>query len=396
MKQKLYKIIYLLNVFIPRRRWKNAFKKYINVKGAALFLQEKQKELQHPAEILPTDKIYWHLGDDDLQYLRHAFPVNPLVKDKKEADVVLKWGMNRVIRLINLCRQKKIFIAEDSFLRSLTTAADRNADKKDKLSLSFTLDDLAPHFCGNYVSRLEQKINSAENLSKEDIARARSCIDKIVGNYLTKYNHQPIFVPEVLQTKQHKVLIIDQSFGDYSIILGGNGKRCDFEKMLADAVQENPDSLIFVKVHPDTLVCKKGNGTGFYSRENTQYKNVVLFAENVNPVAVLKNVDKVYVWSSGMGFEALMCGKEVVTYGTPFYAGWGLTTDRNKVFTTSEMNVRRRRFRSLEELFYFSYIWYSHYVDPEKLCPCEIETAVDYLLKQRDAYFAANNIRRSL
>lgn len=393
MKKTLLKLIYLLNVFIPSRNWKNRFKKYFNIKGAKLFLEARQKAICQQLEIAPGDKIYWMLGDDDLQYLQYAFPDNPQVRQAKNADAVLKWGMNRVIRLNP---KDRVFIVEDSFLRSQTTVADKKAKMEDKLSLSFTLDDLAPHFCGNYVSRLEQKINSTVKLSKSDLQRARECIKKITDNYLTKYNHQPIFVLEVLKTERHKVLIIDQSVGDYSIILGGNGRRRNFEQMLEDAVKENSDSLIFVKVHPDTLARKRGNGSGYFTLENTNYKNVVLFAENVNPIAVLKNVDKVYVWSSGMGFEALMCGKEVVTYGTPFYAGWGQTTDRNEIFETSAMKKRRSQKRSLEELFYFSYIWYSHYVNPEQKCPCEIETAIDYLLKRRDEYFAANHVSRSL
>ena len=396
MKNALLRFIYLLNVFIPVSDWKRRYKKFCNIKGCRMFLDECRKNISKKTLILPKEKIYWDMGEADIEFLQYAFPDNVLVRNKRDADVILKWGMNRTVRFIDLCRKKKVFIAEDSFLRSQTTAADKKADQKDRISLSFTIDDLAPHFCGNYVSRLEQLINSDEKPAKEDLARAGRCIDKIVGSCLTKYNHQPVFVPEVLKTNRHKVLIIDQSVGDYSIILGGNGKKSDFEKMIADAVRKNPDSLIFVKVHPDTLVRKKGNDSGYFTRENTNYENVVLFAENVNPIAVLKNVDKVYVWSSGMGFEALMCGKEVVTYGTPFYAGWGLTTDRNKIFKTAEMNVRRRKYRSLEELFYFCYMRYSHYVDPEHKCPCEIETAMDYLLKRRDDYFAANNIRYDL
>ncbi|MDO4162021.1 MAG: hypothetical protein Q4D80_03325 [Pseudomonadota bacterium] len=393
MKKTFLKFMYLLNIFIPQPQWKNLYKKYINIKGAELFLQERQKQAPKPVEILPDDKIYWSLSVHDRRYIQYAFPHNQQVKNSRQADVIFKWGMNRTFRC---SARKKVFIMEDSFLRSQTTVADKKAKPEDKLSISFTLDDLAPHFCGNYVSRLEQKINSDEKLKKEDIGRARKCIDKIVGNYLTKYNHQPIFVPEILKTDKHKVLIIDQSVGDYSIILGGNGKHRDFEKMLQDAVRENPDSLIFVKVHPDTLAHKKGNALGYFSPENTGYPNVILFAENVNPVAVLQNVDKVYVWSSGMGFEALMCGKEVVTYGTPFYAGWGITTDRNRIFKTAEMQARRNKKRCLEELFYYSYIWYSHYVDAVKNCPCEIETAIDYLLQKRDEYFAVNNIRKDL
>ena len=38
-------------------------------------------------------------------------------------------------------------------------------------------------------------------------------------------------------------------------------------------------------------------------------------------------VDEVHTLTSLSGFEALLRNKKVVTYGMPFYAGWGLTTD---------------------------------------------------------------------
>ena len=392
MKIWLLKIFYLLNIVILNKQWREDFKKFVNKIGAKVFLQQAQKNINKSFEILPSEKIFWTIDEAAAKYVKNAFPDNKIVKKLKDSDVCFKWGMSNIFRYVK--KNKKCFIAEDSFIRSVTTAADRNAPQEARTSISFTLDDLASHFCGQYVSRLEQKINSDEKLDEKTLKQAKKSMQKIVDNYMTKYNHQPIYVPEVLQTKQHKVLIIDQSFGDYSIIFGGNGKQKDFDKMLVDAVKENPNSLIFVKVHPDALVKRKKRAKGFFTPENTKYKNVILFAENINPVAVLKNVDKVYVWSSGMGFEALMCGKEVITYGTPFYAGWGVTTDRHLWFQTPELKKRRAKRRTVEELFYYSYVWYSHYVDPKTNKACSIDEAVDYLLEKRDEYFRQNNIRK--
>jgi len=47
------------------------------------------------------------------------------------------------------------------------------------------------------------------------------------------------------------------------------------------------------------------------------------------------------------GFEALLRDKKVVTYGSPFYAGWGLTEDH-------AVTERRCRRRTLEELIYLA------------------------------------------
>ena len=51
-------------------------------------------------------------------------------------------------------------------------------------------------------------------------------------------------------------------------------------------------------------------------------------AEPVNPWSLLDGVDTLYTVSSGMGFEAALAGKRVVTFGSPFYSGWGFTDDR--------------------------------------------------------------------
>jgi capsular polysaccharide export protein len=64
----------------------------------------------------------------------------------------------------------------------------------------------------------------------------------------------------------------------------------------------------------------------------------------------------------------------------PFYAGWGLTHDRQQC-------ERRTNKRSLEELFYITYIMYSFYVNPDTGKQCEIEEAMEWLLKERNIYF---------
>jgi capsular polysaccharide export protein len=56
------------------------------------------------------------------------------------------------------------------------------------------------------------------------------------------------------------------------------------------------------------------------------------------------------------GFEALLREKRVVTYGAPFYSGWGLTEDH-------AVTERRSRRRCLDELVYLTLVEYPRYVD---------------------------------
>ena len=53
-----------------------------------------------------------------------------------------------------------------------------------------------------------------------------------------------------------------------------------------------------------------------------------------------------------------MRGRDVTTYGAPFYAGWGLTTDLGKT------PARRQRQITVEELVHRTLIDYPRYWDP--------------------------------
>jgi len=55
------------------------------------------------------------------------------------------------------------------------------------------------------------------------------------------------------------------------------------------------------------------------------------------------------------GFEGLLRGKRVVTYGIPFYAGWGLTDDRHR-------SERRTRKLILDELVAGCLLKYPRYM----------------------------------
>lgn len=268
-----------------------------------------------------------------------------------------------------------IIIAEDGFIRSADTYANRNVPDKYRYGVSYTFDSKTAYFDGCRESCLERLLNSDEiNLSEAQILRARKLIGSIIKNHLTKYNHQPIFTPTIGREGRKKILVVDQRASDLSITFGNMGKF-SFKKMLFDAIHENPNADIIIKTHPDVLT---GNFNGFYDDIKTT-ENIYLYSEEINPISLLNYVDKVYVGSSQMGFEALMCGKEVHVYGTPFYSNWGITHDVSAC-------ERRTRKRSLEEIFYIAYVMYTHYINPYTKENIEIEDAIDFLIAQREEY----------
>jgi len=278
---------------------------------------------------------------------------------------------------------KPLYIFEIGFLYGADTFVNNKCDPKfNKECLSFTFDSVVPYYDARYQSNLEKMLND-KNLvvTDEEKQRARRCIDKIVETHLTKYNHQPIYEPKIGREGVKKVLVVDQSYGDMSISKG-LANDDTFKKMLKTAIKENPDADIIVKTHPDTMTGRRG---GYYTGLKP-HDNIYTQTEPINPISLIKYVDKVYVCTTQFGFEALMCGKEVHTFGMPFYANWGLTTDLLKC-------ERRNNTRSLEELFYISYILYNKYVNPETKQQCEIEEAMDYLLKLREEYWNFKNAK---
>lgn len=284
-----------------------------------------------------------------------------------------------------LIYHQPLFYVEDCFLRSIFSVAYKNIEPEFQKSIGFTIDDLTPYYDATLPSRLEQMLNDSKlKISEKQIERAKSCIKKLIQTRLSKYNNQPIFTPEIGRKGIKKVLVVDQSYGDMSVLKGW-GSEETFKKMLQTAIDENPDADIIVKTHPDTISGTRG---GYYTGLKP-HGHIYTQTDPINPISLIQYCDKVYVCTTQFGFEALMCGKEVHTFGMPFYAGWGLTKD-------DQICPRRNNTRTLEELFYITYIMYSYYVNPETGKRCEIEEAMDYLLKLREKYFEKANIRKDI
>ena len=329
-----------------------------------------------------------------IQYLQHnlscLFP-NIVFRQfslKEDADMYFLWGLAdscEAWRVLMTAQEnhKPLFLAEDGFLRSADTWVSQGIARKYVEGVSFVLDDKALPIDATRASRLENMLNDKTLMvNEEQKQRAKRCIDGVIATCLTKYNHQPIFVPQIGRENVPKVLVIDQSYGDMSITKGW-ADDSTFQDMLDAAVAENPDADIIIKTHPDTIANQRSR-SGYYvdiEPEQNLYKLTV----PINPIALLKYVDRVYVCTSQLGFEALMCGKEVHVFGMPFYASWGLTKDRQ---TCS----RRTHTRTLEEMFYIAYIMYSFYVNPKTKSRCEIEEAMDYLLALRAEYFEKSGV----
>lgn len=77
-----------------------------------------------------------------------------------------------------------------------------------------------------------------------------------------------------------------------------------------------------------------------------------------------------------------MLGKKVITFGVPWFAGWGVTDDRHPA-VQQLLEQQRRTPRSLLQLFYAAYFDYSRYINPNSGASGSIFEVIDYLHKTK-------------
>lgn len=207
--------------------------------------------------------------------------------------------------------------------------------------------------------------------------RALRAVETLSRLRLSKYNSGPERSAEELRLPPRRgpsILVLDQVHNDASIP-GALADASSFDAMLKAARADDPSADVVVKVHPDVL---SGRRAGYFS-DLPPGDRVSIVAEQVNPWSLLDAVDAVYTVSSGLGFEAVLAGKRVVTFGSPFYAGWGFTEDRN-------LKVARPVGISPLQLFAAYHLEYTHYFDAWSRHPIDFETAADQLAWLRDRF----------
>lgn len=288
-------------------------------------------------------------------------------------DVVVGWGQKDNTEKARVYAKKKglpYWRLEDGFLGYLSHP---NLDRR---RLSLVVDTSGIYYDAHTPSDLEKMLNDDSWIAPDLLKRAEDAMARIRRWRLSKYNQAPMELPAALAEKLAsykgpKVLVVDQTFGDKSIIEGMASDEM-FRDMLEDALKENPTAQIIVKVHPDVFL---GTKKGHYDVERVRDR-VLYVADDVAPQALMEKVDHVYVVTSQMGLEGLIAGKKVTCYGLPFYAGWGLTHDK-------QLCEARIANRTLPELFAAAYMLYTRYADPFTGERVEIERILDLLVAER-------------
>jgi capsular polysaccharide export protein len=252
---------------------------------------------------------------------------------------------------------------EDGFLRSVGLGGDLHRP------LSWVVDGQGLYYDATRPSDLETWLASAEP-SAAQLARAAALRQRLVAHAITKYNlsAEPWQRPPGLG---RVVLVPGQVEGDASIRYGAVDIRTNLE-LLRAVRRAEPEAFLIYKPHPDVVAGLRRASAA--ERQALELADLVL--RDAAMQQLFSQVDAVHVLTSLAGFEALLRGLQVHTWGLPFYAGWGLTCDAHPC-------ARRGRRLSLDALVAGALIVYPRYVSRHSGWQITPEQAIDELLAWR-------------
>lgn len=281
---------------------------------------------------------------------------------------IVTWGHKHSTELENAGFGEHVLRIEDGFLRSVGLGADLIRP------LSWVIDPEGIYYDARSPSRLE-RILAQEPFTDTLRERAAMLRQMIVEAGVTKYNLQH---PEQWQRPSDKnqvVLVIGQVESDAAIRYGASTVRRNLD-LLKSARQARPNAWLLYKPHPDVRAGLRQQGEG----ESDALRWCDEIIGDFSFESLLPHVDEVHVLTSLAGFEALLRHVPVVTWGQPFYAGWGLTEDHGM---TPQVQARRTRRISLDDLVAATLILYPTYVSRVTRGFCSPERAVQELLAWR-------------
>lgn len=334
-------------------------RRYSNVQKIAV----NSRSCDKPIAILIgfSDWKVWmrqYLSDYEVVFLGH----NPRVpKDLIHAigsfndPEIFVWSYKYPPYLDEYCAREnlKITYVEDGFIRSFGLGV----QKTQPLSLLF--DSKGMHFDRSRNTDVEDILNSYDFAADKPLLdRARAMITDLCSMQVSKYNSvessDEYFNSIPAKKNQKTVLVLGQVEDDLSLQFGMKNKiTCNDLVMIA--ARENPAARILYRPHPESIRVNKKHYSNPADVDNICY----VVAQTVSLHDCFAEADIAYTMTSLAGFEAALHGLKVKTFGTPFYAGWGITDDTDKI-----SEKRRTRKLLLEEVFAGAYILYPRYLDP--------------------------------
>ena len=287
-----------------------------------------------------------------------------LRRQRSEGGRIVVWASREAEGFAARCaaQDAPLVRMEDGFLRSVGLGANLEPPS------SLVLDRSGVYYDPGTPSELEQILQTAA-FAPPLLEQAAELRRLVIASRLSKYNVGSGDIAALVEAAdaRRRVLVPGQVENDASVLRGGGAIRSNLG-LLQAARETRPDAFIIYKPHPDV---EAGLRPG-----RIEPPEALKLADAIAPGAsmahLLDQVDEVHTLTSLSGFEALLRGLDVAVYGLPFYAGWGLTEDR-------EQCPRRTRRLSLDELVAGTLILYPRYVHRPTLWPCSAADVVRQL-----------------
>lgn len=290
-----------------------------------------------------------------------------LAKGISAQSTIYIWGKKSFpdVEAYALEHHMPLYRVEDGFIRSVGLGSDLTQ------AYSLVVDSRGIYFDPTQPSDLEHILQN-HLFSQDEISRAQQIRKYLIDKKLSKYN---VYDNIELSFPKDKTVVIvpGQVEDDASIRFGAKGMT-NLE-LLKQTRAKRPAAYIVYKPHPDVL---SGNRVGNIE-ESEALKYCDRIVSEVGIDSVLACADEVHTMTSLVGFEALIRGIKVVTYGLPFYAGWGESED-------THICERRTRKLSVDELVAGAYLLYPRYINLYTKQRCEIEELLSQIEESRLEY----------
>ena len=259
----------------------------------------------------------------------------------------------KVRRLFDASPHRRQFISE-GFLRATRAGA------APAPLYSLNLDPLAPHDCAGRASALERLLaDPALAADAPLLERARRLMTALFSSTpASRARATAFYGPKT----GRRILVLGHAQDARTLAAAGQRLNTN-EDLLAIAAGENPGAQVLWRPAARDA-CVPGSG-------------ILTVGDELADGDLFETIDQVYTLLAPQAVEAICRGIRVTTLGAPFYAGWGLTDDRQPL---------PRRSRTLEacELFAAAFLQHPRHFDPTYKTEIDAERAIGRLIQARD------------
>ncbi|MBB3258033.1 capsular polysaccharide export protein [Paraburkholderia bannensis] len=176
---------------------------------------------------------------------------------------------------------------------------------------------------------------------------------------------------QLADASTERVLLIDERSSSTHDSLGARARRAAFARMVASAETAHPRAQFW-------LIRSRANGRGCWLSQACDALPHGIFHASADSTAcaTIDQVDRVYTLAAPEGLHALLANVPLHVFGSPWYAGWGITHDEHP-------QPARQSRPTLAALFDIAFLHFGRYLDPATHTPGTLDTFLDSLELQR-------------